>query len=202
MTLAILIPAAGFGRRMAGADKLLQPIDGTPILRIVAERALQVAAFVIVSVPDTDHPRALACRDLPVRLVPVPDRDDGMAASLRRGVGVLPPACTGLMILPADMPDLSAADLARIAKAFADAPAQICQATANDGTPGHPVVFPADCFDAIAQLQGDMGARSVLKANANRVQRIALPGQHALTDLDTPEAWAAWRADQEALRSP
>jgi hypothetical protein len=25
---------------------------------------------------------------------------------------------------------------------------------------------------------------------------VALPGLHAITDLDTPEDWAAWRARQ------
>mgnify|MGYP006910720262 CR=1 FL=1 len=48
------------------------------------------------------------------------------------------------------------------------------------------------CFAALIQLSGDQGARALLKTVS--VHDIALPGQRALTDLDTPEAWAAWRA--------
>jgi CTP:molybdopterin cytidylyltransferase MocA len=67
------------------------------------------------------------------------------------------------------------------------------QATAQDGSPGHPVLFPKDCFDDLARLDGDQGARPVLRANDHRLLRIALPGQRALIDLDTPEDWAQWR---------
>ena len=42
--VAILIPAAGFGTRMRGADKLLQDVGGLPLIRRQAQRAL--AAFV------------------------------------------------------------------------------------------------------------------------------------------------------------
>jgi molybdenum cofactor cytidylyltransferase len=41
-------------------------------------------------------------------------------------------------------------------------------------------------------LHGDQGARAVLAQED--VGLIALPGQNAITDLDTPEAWAAWRS--------
>jgi molybdenum cofactor cytidylyltransferase len=61
---------------------------------------------------------------------------------------------------------------------------------------GHPVLFPADLRAELLALQGDEGARMVLQRHKARLRLIALPNQHALTDLDTPEAWAAWRLRQ------
>jgi len=96
------------------------------------------------------------------------------------------------MILPADMPDLTAQDLTLMIQASNAAPDALMRATAEDGTLGHPVIFPADLRAAFATLSGDQGARPILQAHAARLHTIALPGHHALTDLDTPEAWAAW----------
>ena len=70
----------------------------------------------------------------------------------------------------------------------------ILRATAEDGRPGHPVILPARLYPLLAGLAGDTGARTVLAAHAAEVVAHPLPGTRALVDLDTPEAWADWRA--------
>ncbi|MBS0122684.1 nucleotidyltransferase family protein [Thetidibacter halocola] len=199
--IAILFPAAGASRRMRGTDKLLEPVDGLPLLRRQVQRALSTGAHVAVSIPDHDHPRSAALAGLPVQLVAVPDSGLGMSASLRRGIGMLPRGMKAAIILPADMPEITTADLATLIAAFrALSIPVLLRGCAADGTPGHPVLFPADCFSALQHLQGDQGARDVLRANAHRTRLVPLPDNHALTDLDTPEAWQAWRAG--ALSDP
>lgn len=193
--IAILIPAAGASSRMRGRDKLTEMVEGLPLLRRQAERAIAAGAHVCVTLPDYDHPRAAALAGLPVQLVAVPDSDQGMSASLRRGIGMLPPGMRAALILPADMPDLETGDISLLINAFRASPHAILQqATTEDGTPGHPVLFPADCFMALQRLTGDHGAREILRANAHRLRHIALPGMRALTDLDTPEEWEDWQA--------
>ena len=100
------------------------------------------------------------------------------------------------MILPADMPDISQSDLITVADAFSDAGGtRIVRACAEDQTPGHPVVFPSDLLDDFGSLTGDAGARDILKEHRDRVRLVTLPNRNALTDLDTPEAWAEWRSN-------
>jgi CTP:molybdopterin cytidylyltransferase MocA len=96
------------------------------------------------------------------------------------------------MVALADMPDIGPPDLAALIADFLACPNRILRATAADGTPGHPVIFPRRLFPDLARISGDIGARSVLAGEAARLH--ALPGTRALTDLDTPEAWADWRA--------
>ena len=199
IAVTILIPAAGAARRMRGRDKLLEPVDGVPLLRRQAARALGTDARVIVLVPDAAHPRAKALAGLSVDIVPVAGAAEGMGRTLATGAAALADDTLAALILPADMPDLTSGDLVAVIEAFAETAAPV-QATACDGTPGHPVLFPADCFAALKELTGDTGARAVLHAQDHRLQRIALPGRHALTDLDTPEDWAAWRATTAAPR--
>ena len=43
---------------------------------------------------------------------------------------------------------------------------------------------------------GAAWVRAVLAANRHRLRLVTLPDRHALTDLDTPEAWAEWQARQ------
>lgn len=193
--IAILIPAAGASSRMRGRDKLTETVEGTPLLRRQAERAIASGAHVCVTLPDYDHPRAAVLAGLPVQLVAVPDTDQGMSSSIRRGIGMLPRGIVAAMILPADMPDLDTDDITSLINGFRATPhPMLQQATAEDGTPGHPVLFPADCFMALQQLTGDQGARDVLRVNKHRLRHVPLAGQRALTDLDTPEAWEEWQA--------
>lgn len=193
--VAIVIPAAGASRRMGSSDKLLQIVDGAPLLSGVVARASAVSGWVGVTLPDLSSARAEVLADSGARLIPVPDASDGMSSSLRAAAKVIPGHVAGVMILPADMPDITGDDLAKVLMVFSEHDeSAIIQATGSDGTPGHPVVFPADLIPDFAHLTGDCGARSILKAHRDRLHYVVLPDQHALTDLDTPEAWADWQA--------
>ena len=196
--VAILIPAAGASSRMRGRDKLLEEVAGRPLLGLVAARARAVAEAVLVTLPDPPGARGAALSGLDVTRVPVADASVGMAASLRAGVAALPEGIQGLMILPADMPEIEEEDLSSVVRAFERDPHAIWRGAGANGTPGHPVLFPGDCLPRIAAVSGDRGAREVLRAEAARVRALPLPGGHALTDLDTPEDWARWRAQRPA----
>ncbi|MBY6138140.1 nucleotidyltransferase family protein [Leisingera daeponensis] len=187
--IAILLLAAGASSRMQGRDKLLEDVDGLPLLSLMCRRAALTGLPVYITLPGLSHPRATATGD--AIQVPVPDAAEGMAASIRRGTAALPEGTEAVMILPADMPEITAQDMLQLAAQFHGPDSPILRATAVDGTPGHPVLFPQRCFAALKSLGGDQGARSILTAET--VRTVPLPGRHALTDLDTPEDWAAWR---------
>lgn len=196
MTMAILIMAAGASQRMRGRDKLLEDIDGMPLLFRTVESATKASDRVIVTVPS--GPDGQARRDaLPhtdsVEIAEVEGAAEGLAASIRCGVERAKD-CNALMVLPADMPDLTSGNLITVRDHWRATPTAIVRATSSDGTPGHPVVIPKSFFGRLARLQGDRGARDVLAAASFAVSTIALPGDRATTDLDTPEDWDAWRA--------
>ena len=190
--LTILIPAAGASSRMRGGDKLLQLVGAEPMLRRQTRIARDICPDVIVTLRPEDTARVATLTGLDVTILQIADAAEGMAASIRAGADAA--KNTALMILPADMPDLTSADLQGMIDAFDQSPSQIIRATAQDGTPGHPVMFPAEYRAELMAITGDEGARRVLTANKHRLRLIALPDQHATTDLDTPEDWAAWRA--------
>lgn len=188
---AILILAAGAATRMRGADKLLETVDGHPLIVRQAQIALATGCPVYVTLPPDRPARALALIGLNVRHVPVPDAATGMAASLRAGAAAAGP--NPILVLLADLPEITTADLTLLLTRHASTPNRLLRATAQDGTPGHPVLFPVWVLADLATLTGDTGARDVLARYRDRTDHVALPARHAVTDLDTPEDWAAWR---------
>ena len=191
--LTILIPAAGNATRMRGTDKLLELAHGQPMLRHQAQLALKITSQVLITLRDPDPARAAALYGLPVTLIPTPDAATGMSASLRQAAHIK----TALMILPADMPDLTKADLTALLDAFHQTPHTILRGATHTGQPGHPVVLPAALVPELASLQGDEGARSLLQRHPTRL--FTLPETHATTDLDTPEDWQNWRRSNRVL---
>jgi CTP:molybdopterin cytidylyltransferase MocA len=191
MAVAILIPAAGASRRMRGRDKLLEEVRGRALIADRVAVALGTGLDVLVTLPPGGGARAAALEPLAgPRLVveEVPGAGEGMAASVRRGADWA--GARALMVLLPDLPEITEADLRAFLRGFDGA--HTLRATAADGTPGHPVVFPAWCLPELAALRGDEGARQVLARHDVRL--VALPDRRAVTDLDTPEDWAAWRA--------
>jgi molybdenum cofactor cytidylyltransferase len=189
----ILLLAAGRATRMRGADKLLEPVPAPfgerPLLEVMARRCLRAGATRVVLGPRHAARRALL-EGLEVEVLEAPE-GAGMAASIVAGVAGL---SVPVLVVLADMPDVTAADLHLLVALSQQAPDLILRAAAEDGTPGNPVLFPADLVPELAALSGDTGAREVLERHAERVRLVPLKGRRALTDLDTPEDWAAWRA--------
>lgn len=188
----ILILAAGSSSRMAPRDKLLEPVAGQPLLRRVAATAVATGAPVVVVLPPDRPARNAALAGMGVRSVTAPQARDGMAASLTAGLAAV--ADGPVLLLLADLPEITADDLSQVLTARAAHPDMILRGAAQDGTPGHPVLFPAWFRAALLNLTGDQGARDLLRAHAADVHPVPLPGRHAVTDLDTPADWAAWRA--------
>ena len=194
----VLLLAAGGSRRMRGRDKLLEIVDGEPLLRRTAGAALQsrVESVHVVMQPENAD-RDVALEGLDVHRIVSPEWQEGMAASIRAGMAGLSQDCDAVIIALADMPEVTAAHLNRLAAAYDVAEGrEICRAVAADGTPGLPVLFGRRFFETLASLQGDRGARDVVKDASEFLVDVPTEGQGAVIDLDTPEAWDRWRADR------
>lgn len=191
MNTPILILAAGQSSRMRGADKLAEIIDGTPQLTRIATAACTVSTRVYAALTAARLPLIAG---LPLTALILPGSTEGMGGTLRDGVAALPDG-THVMVVLADIPDLAAQDLRAILNGPAQAPdALIWRGATPDGQPGHPILFHASLRAPFARLHGDNGGESIVRPLRARTWLHPLP--HARADLDTPEDWAAWRANR------
>lgn len=193
--IGAIILAAGASRRM-GEPKQLLEAGGRPLVVRAAEAALASPVWPVVVVlgAHRDQVRPLLAR-LPVLAVDNPAWAEGMASSVRAGIGALRQFSRSLdaaLVALCDQPGFSAAAVARLIEARKAAGRSIAAARYG-GRNGAPALFGREHFDALAALTGDEGARDLLNGDPGRVAAVDLPELAA--DWDTPQDVAAWKAE-------
>jgi molybdenum cofactor cytidylyltransferase len=196
--IAAIVLAAGKSSRM-GANKLLMPIKGTPMIARTVDAILASPARPIVCVTgNANHEveTALAKRDL--TFVHNPNFADGLSTSLRAGLNALPKDIDGAIVCLGDMPAVPAAAVAKMVAAFNPAEGRAIIVPAYQGKRGNPVLFARAYFSEIAAVHGDVGAKPVIAEHDDEVYEIEMEDASVLADADTPAAFAALEAQIKA----
>jgi molybdenum cofactor cytidylyltransferase len=197
-SIAAVVLAAGRSSRMGGPNKLLAEIGGRPLVRHVVDAALASRARPVVVV--TGHQRdkvEAALAGLPVKFVHNPHFADGLGTSLKAGIAALPAEVDGAIVCLGDMPQVDAALIDRLIGAFDPDHGALVVVPTIDGKRGNPVVWSRRFFPDLMAVEGDVGARYLIGRYTEAVAEVPLTGTAALTDVDTPEALEAVRAELE-----
>ena len=191
--IAALVLAAGRSSRMPDRNKLLETLDGIPlVLRAVnaALASLSTSVTVVTGHAADRVTATVAARN--VRLIHNPDYADGMASSLRHGIESLPADVDGAVILLADMPLIHAVHIDALIEEFSARPGIIVPT--SNGKRGNPVLWPRSFFSEICAIQGDQGARQLLDRHADQITRLDLASEAIFTDVDTAEMLATLKS--------
>ncbi|GAB6985087.1 nucleotidyltransferase family protein [Nocardioides pyridinolyticus] len=158
MTVDGLVLAAGAGRRM-GRPKAL--VDGWLVgtVRTLAEGGCAQVTVVLGARAEEALP---LLEGTGATAVVAADWADGMSASLRAGLRALAGTdADAALVSLVDLPDVSAAVVARVLRAGASA--GTLRRAAYGGEPGHPVLLGRDHWAGVAgESAGDRGARGYL----------------------------------------
>jgi len=199
--IAAILLAAGKSSRM-GANKMLEEIDGRPMVARTAQRLLSSHARPIVAVLGNEADAVdTALGKLPVERVRNPDYADGLSTSLKRGLAALPADIDGVVICLGDMPLIAGRDLDRLIAAFNPLEGRAIVVPTRRGQRGNPVLWARQFFPEMAALSGDAGARRLIEEHADLIAEVEMDTDAVLTDIDTPEALAQLR-DRVAFRTP
>jgi len=174
-TMLVLL-AAGRSSRFPDGNKLEAQFLGKPVgLHVVT--ALEDIAFkdrvVVIDGCTLDFAG--------YRVIHNDTPSDGMARSIKLGVERAQAAgAKAVLIALADMPRVTAAHIYRLLDA-ADSPDAVV--ASSDGVQPHPpALFGAGRFDSLMTLEGDAGARDLVRAGKHVITSPA-----ELIDIDTPE---------------
>ncbi|WP_309086553.1 molybdopterin-binding/glycosyltransferase family 2 protein [Chelativorans sp.] len=182
--------AAGQSRRMGPQNKLLADFEGKPLVQRTAERlAASRAAGLVVVLGHQAEAVAAALEGLDLRAVRNEDFATGLASSLKAGIRSLPPSADAALVMLADMPGVTTADLDRLMEAFSAAGGRSIVRATHNGKRGNPVILPRALFSEVERLEGDTGARPIVESAADVID-VEL-GPAASLDVDTPEALQA-----------
>lgn len=189
-----IVLAAGGSTRM-GRPKQLLPFNGRPLLRHVVEQVLGAACHPVIVVLGHEADACRAALDgLSVTAIVNPAWETGMGSSVRAGVDALTAMTTGrdrdvaaVLLLTCDQPFVSSPFLNRLISRQIETRRPMV-ATSHDGLPGVPAVFAEALFERLRALDGDRGARVLLReAGADLVMEGA---PDVAIDLDTPADYA------------
>lgn len=190
-----VVLAAGRSRRMDPINKLLTPVEGTPMVARVVDALLESPARPVVVVTGhqaEDVGEALEGRA--VRFAHNAEHEEGMGSSLRTGVEALEeeePGVDGAVICLADMPRVRPHHVAALVRAFDPKRGRTICVPVHDRKRGHPVLFGARHFTELRQVTGDVGAREVLARHDDAVAEVPVDDPGVLVDVDTREALEA-----------
>lgn len=191
--VGLVVLAAGGARRM-GAPKQLLRYEGRSLLRRTVEAALDsVCRPVIVVVGARAAEVRFELNGLEVRVAENTAWEQGLSTSIRAGVTALVEAHPGhsaVIVSVGDQPHLSARVLDELVAVHRSTKKPIV-ASRYGGTLGPPALFAREFFEALCALEGDAGAKQVLRRYA--AQTAAVDFEAGSVDIDT-------LADYEKLR--
>jgi xanthine/CO dehydrogenase XdhC/CoxF family maturation factor/CTP:molybdopterin cytidylyltransferase MocA len=183
---AVVILAAGGSRRL-GRPKQLVEIEGQSLVRRAAETALSAGSGSVHVVVGAEIDRVRTALDgLPVELVVNEAWREGVASSIRAAIEAIErrdrPVET-LTLMLCDQPGVDADVLRRLLDAYRMTRAPVVASRYPEG-PGVPALFHAELFSALKSLDGDVGARQLIRHLDREVVTIPFA---VLGDVDTAE---------------
>ena len=198
--IAAIVLAAGRSTRMGPRNKLLEPVDGVPMVRRTVATALGSRARPVVVV--TGHMREevrRALAGLDVQFAHNPRYAEGLGTSLAAGIAALPAGLEGALIALGDMPSVAPAHLDRLIAAFAPQEGRAICIAMHQGKRGNPVLFAVEFFAELMDIGGDTGARYLIGRHQEQIAEVEMDSPAVLLDVDTPEALAALRKDTRGI---
>jgi molybdenum cofactor cytidylyltransferase len=195
-----VVLAAGQSSRFRAAGglattKLIEKLDGRPIVRMAAEAALASRARPVIVV--TGHARTsveAALAGLEVEFVHNTEFSSGLASSLQVGLSAIPADAAGALVLLGDMPRIEGQLIDALLDAFLAKECALAAAPTRRGRRGNPVLLGRGLFEAAMRLRGDEGARRLVGAlSAAELVEVEAPDAGVSVDIDTPADLAAAR---------
>lgn len=183
---AIVLVASGLSRRFGRQDKMLASLGGQPLVEHAANAITSLHPIVRVAVCPANRP-AISERLIDQFVIAVNKKPkDGLGHSIALGAQVaLQFKPDAIMVCMGDMPFVEPWLLDALTRRLAEGGADIVHAGASN-SPHPPTVFGRACFDRLAALDGDDGAKSLMRASDLKVVAFSAPAP-VLLDIDTRE---------------
>jgi molybdenum cofactor cytidylyltransferase len=179
-----ILLAAGSGSRFGGGKLLHRLRDGTPIGTASLRNLRKALPDVVAVVRAGDDELAELLKSEGAAVILCEDANLGMARSLTCAIRASMNAGAWVIAL-GDMPFITPATISAVARKLAQSGGIIVPA--YRGERGHPVGFGSRYRAELLGLEGDEGARSVVKCHAQDVETIDCEDPGILRDIDTPD---------------
>ncbi len=184
--IAGVILASGMSKRF-GKNKLLMSLGNQTILEHVIDgvKSSQVDKIVVVYGHEEEEFKRIS-KEKKVELIYNPKYQEGQSASVKETVKALKNCVEGILFILGDQPFLNPNTINLLIQSFYKSPKNIVLPIYN-GKRGNPVLFSKDFFQTMLKIEGDQGARSIIKENPERITEVMILDSMENFDIDTEE---------------
>lgn len=196
--IAAIVLAAGSSSRTAPAHKLLAPdATGLPMIArtLRAVTASRAGPVTVVLGHRAEEIRQAALSGVRtgrrIDFVTARDYMTGLSCTLATGIQAVSTQqdVAGAVICLGDMPLIGAELIDQLITAFMAHPERPGAMPVHEGRRGNPILWSRSLFPALLTLNGDQGARSLLRQYESTMLRIPA-GPEITQDFDTPDRLA------------
>ena len=160
-----ILLAAGESKRFGDKNKLLEIINGKPIINHILDTLFEIfdpsELIVIVGHEQNIIKNLIFNKD--IKILENKDYRKGIGTSIALGMNNLNEYVDGVMIIPADMPYLNSKDLFNLEKKFIELNCEKVIMPKHNSRIGNPVILPRNYFNTLKSLKDDFGARSLIE---------------------------------------
>jgi len=179
-----IILASGLSRRM-GADKLLFPVGGVPVIERVIAVASKSGLIEVVLVCTSDSVASIG-RKYGAKIVKNNAPELGQSHSIRLGVENSCTSTDGFMFLVGDQPFINESIINDLVDSFVTGSTGAAVPLYN-GIRGNPVIFSSSQKDKLLNLCGDSGGRVLLEGLKGNITTVCFADGKLGLDIDTRE---------------
>lgn len=197
---AAIVLAAGLSRRMGAANKLLERVGETALLRgmVIACAAISDHPVTVVTGHESDAVKQLL-RGLPVRFVHNDRYAEGQMTSVDTGLRHAPFAQTYLLAL-GDQPKITVDCLRALLNAHHVEPDDRITVPMVNGVRGNPIVIPANHRASMLADPVNLGCRKLTRTSPEILRAFTTTDDSFVVDIDTPDDLARVRFELEPHR--
>jgi molybdenum cofactor cytidylyltransferase len=138
-----------------------------------------------IEVALADHAHAVRCIHNPAYA------HGEMLSSIQAGLAAANPVSAGALLALADQPQMQLAVVNQVLRAFDDSGGQALVIPSYAMRRGHPILLPRWLWHEVLALPPGDTLRSVIQRHASAIRYVEVDTASVLTDLDTPEQYAA-----------
>ena len=188
--IAAIVLAAGTSSRMGPSNKLLEQVQGKPLVLHMVEAVLASKAGAVIVVTGHEAGKVeAALSHLKVTFINNPRYQQGMTTSIQAGVRACPLQTSAFMICLGDMPFVPTQALNLLINTFnKQASTQAIVKPVFEGRAGNPVIFGNSYRKAILNHTEPEGCRGIVQQHHKYVIGLPLSHKGVVVDVDKPEA--------------
>lgn len=123
-----------------------------------------------------------------VRVAFNPHYKQGISTSIHKGLQVIDPRSSGVLISLGDQPFLKTRTINVLLRAFHQGRGEIV-VPSFQGMKGHPVIFHRMFRKELLKLRGDTGGKPILLKYSQQIKTIPVRSEGVIKDIDTREAY-------------